>query len=330
MIKDSTGMILRGVSIFSVRNAEYLHAQIDTIQIEDCWDEGGVKSKEEIEEGLNIEITRGEYNKLKTVLNRVVRKFQPVVEMIEKAETVGEFLGSVLKGSRKLRNIMSGRGSKKYRDFRMESIRPIRTMWEQLGVQMEDKLISNSMGIWRVRELECNIRQFAFRYNQGMVHGNTVISHFGEVDRYCTFCKIRKTRAEEGRLGRELEEEEREIIIQNVPEEDRNHIFWGCGVVQETIQRVYKAVWDVEENVGKKKFLMGKDMGNLEFTLLYGTINTLIRYRIWCYKLAGALPGVQSIVQDIMNGCEKIAMNNTWRIMLLLLRQRVMGLTSGK
>ena len=187
MIKDSTGMILRGVSIFSVRNAEYLHAQIDTIQIEDCWDEGGVKSKEEIEEGLNKEITRGEYNKLKTVLNRVVRKFQPVVEMIEKAETVGEFLGRVLKGSRKLRNIMSGRGSKKYRDFRMESIRPIRTMWEQLGVQMEDKLISNSMGIWRVRELECNIRQFAFRYNQGMVHGNTVISHFGEVDRYCMY-----------------------------------------------------------------------------------------------------------------------------------------------
>ena len=47
--------------------------------------------------------------------------------------------------------------------------------------------------------------------------------------------------------------------------------------MQETIQRVYKAVWDVEENEGKKKFFMGKDMGNLEFTLLYGTINTLIR-----------------------------------------------------
>ncbi len=42
--------------------------------------------------------------------------------------------------------------------------------------------------------LELGFREFLFRMSQGMLHGNTVISHFGNVDRKCTFCKINRIR----------------------------------------------------------------------------------------------------------------------------------------
>jgi hypothetical protein len=46
-------------------------------------------------------------------------------------------------------------------------------------------------------------RQFLFKINQGLVHGNTVVSHFAEVDRRCTFCSIKLKIALRQRLNRD-------------------------------------------------------------------------------------------------------------------------------
>jgi len=66
---------------------------------------------------------------------------------------------------------------------------------------------------WYVCMVKLGIRlqyeTFFFQiYSQGLVHGNTVVSHFGDVDRKCTFCNITERKREELRLGRELTDEE--------------------------------------------------------------------------------------------------------------------------
>jgi len=111
VIKDRLGLVLTGTSIFSVRNLENVREQLDSIQVEDLYLNGTVKSKEEIEEGLNVILTAVEYNRIRMVIAGLIKRFKPVVEMEEKAETIGEILGKVFKGNRKLRNIISGSGS---------------------------------------------------------------------------------------------------------------------------------------------------------------------------------------------------------------------------
>jgi hypothetical protein len=69
-----------------------------------------------------------------------------------------------------------------------------------------------------------------------MVHGNTVISHFGDVDRKCTFCKVQKTSELRFNLGREPTDLEIEGL--QLPDENRPHIYWDCQHVRSCLQHV--------------------------------------------------------------------------------------------
>jgi hypothetical protein len=177
------------------------------------------------------------------------------------------------------------------------------------------------MLLWNVKEIDTEIRQFIFKWNQGMIHGNTVISHFGEVDRKCTFCKIKGKMDLENTLGRQPTEIEIGRI--QVADENRPHIYWDCPYVQECIQQVHKKLWGGDINVEKKSFLMGKEMGTVEATMLYMLSNMYIKYKIWRYKLAETLPKVNCISNDVNNWFNGLTWYNKWRIMLPLVRQHV-------
>ncbi len=84
-----------------------------------------------------------------------------------------------------------------------------------------------------------------------MVHGNTVISHFGNVDRKCTFCKIIKIKELSRTLGRDPDPVEILASIENVADESRPHIFWDCKTVNDTIRLVQQTIWGVNILVKK-------------------------------------------------------------------------------
>ncbi len=170
--------------------------------------------------------------------------------------------------------------------------------------------------------MDADFRQFMFRWNQGMVHGNTVISHFGDnIDRKCTFCKI----TEKARLGLMLRREPtiEELNAIAIPDENRPHIMWDCHMVNTCIREVYNRVWNKDGPVDKKAFLMGKAIGFLETSQLYMIVNMYIKYRIWKYKLAETLPKTQAIVNDVNVFLEQLCRYNKWRILIPLLRQLV-------
>jgi hypothetical protein len=54
-------------------------------------------------------------------------------------------------------------------------------------------------------------------------------------------------------------------------------------------------------------------------------MNMYIKYRIWKYKLAGALPSVQYICNDLTKFVNSLSTYNKWRIMLPLVRQGVLA-----
>ncbi len=176
------------------------------------------------------------------------------------------------------------------------------------------------MLLWNIRENDTEFRQFTFKWNQGMTHGNTVISHFSEVDRRCAFCREKRIEERRRELGRVLTQNEIDTL--QVEDENRSHIMWRCPVVNECVQEVYNKVWDTNRGIDKNSFLMGRDMGCLEATLLYMLCNMFIKYRIWKYKLAGVLPKPNSIANYVKNWIQEITWYHKWRIMLPLVRQR--------
>jgi hypothetical protein len=157
-----------------------------------------------------------------------------------------------------------------------------------MDIEQDEGILACGMTVWCTKEVDTEFRQYVFKWYQGMVHGNTVISHFGDVDRKCTFCKIKAEDEMREGMGRELTQAERDGLV--VPDENRPHIFWDCPIVNACIQDVYRTFWGVNTNVEKKDFLMGKDLGIMEASVLYMLINMYIKNRIWKYKLARVLP----------------------------------------
>jgi hypothetical protein len=292
------------------------------IKMGEVVNEEGIKDKDTLSQILGIVLTDVEYGKLRDMVKYVRGKFKPIWEMKEKGKNIQEWVAGIKKGSNKLRQLMSGRGSRAYRQFSFENIRPIKTLWDHLGLQMDENLLMYGVSLWNIKEVDTEFRQFCFKWNQGMIHGNTVISHFGEnVDRKCTFCKIRAREGLTQQLGRDPTEAEmaREIIS----DENRQHIFWDCATVSRVCKEVYKGVWGTNIDPEKKDFLMGKAIICAEVTQLYMVVNNFIRYRLWKYKIAGAIPLVNSIINDTNNLVTRLCYYNKWRIMLPLLRQHV-------
>jgi hypothetical protein len=271
---------------------------------------------------FGMEITEVEYGKIRDNVSYIRGKFKPVWEMREKGKTISEWLRPIKKGSNKIRALMSGRGSITYRNFTFRNIRPVCTFWEQMIIDMDEVLIACGMSQWGIKEVDAEFRQYMFRWNQGMVHGNTVISHFGDnIDRKCTFCKITEKNRLMGTLGREPTINELNALA--IPDENRPHIMWECPVVNTAIREIYNRVWNKDGQVDKKAFLMGKIIGFMETTQLFMMVNMFIKYRIWKYKLAETIPRSQAVVNDVKLFLEQLCRFNKWRLLIPLLRRLV-------
>jgi hypothetical protein len=203
--------------------------------------EDGTRDKVEIENIPGFGITNLEYNRLKGTIRYVRNKYKPVWEMMSKGKNVNEWLAPIKKGSNKIRSFISGRGSRSYRNFTFEKIKPIKSLWKKLNIDMDEGFIKCCMMAWDTKEVDTEFRQFTFRWYQGMIHGNTVISHFGDVDRKCTFCKTTIENDRRTALGRNLTDIEREGLV--IPDKDRPHIFWDCTTVRNCIQGIYQLYW---------------------------------------------------------------------------------------
>jgi hypothetical protein len=303
-IRNRMGIMLGGGNIFGRVRYGRVQNQLREVTFENLCNEEGIKTKEEINGILGIQMTDVEYGKLRDCVKHTRKKFKPEWELREIGKNIREWLEPIKKGSKKYRSIMSGRGSRVYKKFRFEDVRPINTLWTQLEIPLEEKLVSCGMLLWTVREIDTDMRQFMFKWNQGMVHGNTVVSHFGDVDRKCTFCKYKKLNELRERLGREPTDREIDGLL--LPDENRPHIYWECQYVRECIQHVHNSLWGGVEPVDKKAFLMGKEMATVEATMLYMLTNMCIKYRIWKYKLAGIIPKPNCIANDVKNWLENL------------------------
>jgi hypothetical protein len=320
-LRNRMGDMLGGGYIFSMGKYEQIMERIWNIPLGVYCLEEGIRDRLEIQRIMGVEITNLEYSKLRGSIKYIRGKYKPVWDMRGRGKSMADWLAPIKKGSNKIRGLISGRGSRQYRNFSFEKIKPIQTLWQQQGIELDEGLITCCMLVWCTREVDTDFRQFAFRWYQGMLHGNTVISHFGDVDRKCSFCKIQEKGRLERELGRDPTQAEMDILV--IADEDRPHIFWNCPTVNNCVQGVYKKFWGRDIAIEKKDYLMGKDMGILEANILYMLINMYIKQQIWKYKLAGVLPRIQSITNTLTEWVNSLVRHNKWRNMMPLVRQNI-------
>jgi hypothetical protein len=270
-----------GGNIFSIVRYKQIREQIREIPVGVFCLEDGIRSKAEVENILDIGITNLEYNKLKGTIKYIRSKFKPIWDMRSKGKNIVEWLAPIKKGSNRIRSIMTGRGSREYRKFTFDKIKPIKSLWEKMEIELDEVLVQCSMWVWDTKEVDTEFRQYAFKWYQGMIHGNTVVAHFGDVDRKCTFCKVTLERDMVRQIGRDITGAERAGII--VPDEDRPHIFWNCPTVASCIQEVFRRYWGTNNDLGKKDFLLGRDINVCPYAgdiFTYKNKFTFVRFKI--------------------------------------------------
>jgi hypothetical protein len=74
--------------------------------------EEGIREQPEIQNILGFNITYLEYGKLRGRIKYIRTKYKPLWEMRGKGKNITVWLAPIKKGSNKIRNLISGRGSR--------------------------------------------------------------------------------------------------------------------------------------------------------------------------------------------------------------------------
>ncbi len=85
-----------------------------------------------------------------------------------KGRSITEWLAPIKKGSKKLQNLMSGRGSRQYRNFTFDKIKPIHTLRGKMGIIPDEGILSCSMLEWSIKEVDTDFSSF------GLVPGDDI------------------------------------------------------------------------------------------------------------------------------------------------------------
>jgi hypothetical protein len=67
-------------------------------------------------------------------------------------------------------------------------------------------------------------------------------------------------------------------------------------------------------------------MATIEATVLYMLINMFIKYKVWKFKLAGAIPKSRTISNDLQDWVNRLCAFKKWKNMLPLVRQHILQL----
>ncbi len=158
-----------GRNIFGQGRYEQIQERVWDIPLGVFCLEEDIRDKPEIQNILGLEITNLEYVKLRGSIKYIRNKYKPLWEMRGKGKSITDWLAPIKKGSNKIRNLISGRGSRQYRNFTFDKIRPIQALWQKMGIELDEGLLPCGMLVWCTKEVDTEFRQFAFRWYHGMI-----------------------------------------------------------------------------------------------------------------------------------------------------------------
>ena len=194
---------------------------------------------------------------------------------------IGQFLGNFKKGSKPIRRIFE---KKRNVNTKLSDSQSVMTYYRLTGLLIEDEdSLRFFYSSWNCSTVPGLMREFMFRFLNNSLAINTRVSHYVEnVDRSCTFCKIKNVRP--------------------IHEESFIHLFYECETTAKAMGdfiNEYLPEFINNTSFRKKHFFLAFKQNNAELdnVFIYWGKWTLL-YLIWDCKLKKRQCTWQSMKRD--------------------------------
>jgi hypothetical protein len=198
--------------------------------------------------------------------------------------TIGSFLDSLKKGSRRFRMTLETSINAK----NIESLRVVKTFFGLTDCPVPDSSdLKILYSVWNWTFLSNRVRTFSFQFfNNSLGIKSRIAARYrnggATIDQRCTFC----VKAKSGVAMRE----------------DFPHIFLDCPYIRPVCDRVYNTYFNIRLDEARKRrcFFTGltENFYNGDNTLNVLTA-TLINYTLWQWRIKKIIPSVVSITNDV-------------------------------
>ncbi len=201
-----------------------------------------------------------------------------------------DFTRGKKRGCKRYRMVMSGKFSRSYQANNPMRIAAGRTLWGDDVDRMGRGLVGKNYSLWTINFLSAEFKNFLFRLVQGKLYLNNQLVHFGEVDRWCTFCSIReKKRMRLEGVGDGWAEYIRRMTC--LPVESTDHMFWECDLVRAPVDKLVQEITGNRYGITSKNNYFGGWMTDkaLETKVILITIH-FIKFCIYENRMHRRMP----------------------------------------
>jgi hypothetical protein len=248
-----------------------------------------VRERRDIGRILNRELNWAEYFRLREVLLRIKQEYAITTMTNDNQMDLETFVTRNKKGCKRYRNVLSGKHSLLYVNSDPRQIMAGRNARGGL-VWDNRELCEINYKVWTISHLDAKFKDFCFRLVQGRLYLNQQLSRFAEVDRWCTFCGIKKEQSLKLRnilrndlvYRQELEMLEGETAL---------HLFWDCQFVCDIIKNVCNEIANTNQlTINREKYLCGYMGTNKDDSLFNVMFVNAIKYVLYKCKQRKKLP----------------------------------------
>jgi len=248
------------------------------------------KTRNEVIEGIRMDISEDTYRKIIQTLTDVNRKFS---RQTGKSVRLQDFFSSFKKGTKKIRLIMT----QKYKLKENLNIKLAVNHFRIVNLNVPDLQTQRIMyGAWACNKVNNIINTFNFKLMGNTLGVGSRVVHINrDRDPGCTFCTLSKDMP--------------------VPLENIEHIFWNCPRVNKLIENLTNFYFGFKFT---KEEWFGLNFNlNLKNLALLNIVLTIFKFVIWNNKLRKKLPNENLVISEInfqlniMYNSHKKTMNQT-------------------
>ena len=240
-------------------------------------------SKEVFEIKSGMTFTLLKYHRIVALARTAIRLYKKHTVLDCKTDTVQNFLMRVKRGSRHIRNVLTGseNGVVSQNIFKYAEL-------TETVINAEHSRILNLS--WSFGYLTNSVKTFTFKLHNNLLGLNSRVAHFvrGQSSN-CTFCDIMQT-----------PEDNRETTL---------HLFYDCPCVEELLAQFFSWIFSTVEprHVSRLEFFVGFDTGNEKKDKTLNVINLLVKKFIWDCKLRYCIPSLESLKTNVCSELKRIA-----------------------
>jgi hypothetical protein len=270
---------------------------IQEVRVCDISDGQHLKNMDNIVQNIGIDLSLLLYMQLLQCWGNAMRALKKlgVGNEAQPPISIDNFLGGYKKGSRKIRQILTGIQRKGNEINKIPAIKNFLRMNNITDV--EDKILENAHKMWGMHFLNNTIREFILKFYNNILGLNTRVSHFNRnVSRHCGLCT--------------------DINAANPFDETFSHLFSDC-TVSEGLKNAFREKnfrdWGGYNDMELRKFwLLGQKPGTGDNDNLFlRAIAILVNFYIWDIKLKRKRGSLASLCNDIKFYLESMLRQST-------------------